>query len=84
MRTIKIENQVGIHARPASQIVTAAKKFDCEVFLVKAGKEYSAKSIMNILSMAIVHGDVIGIRAHGANSEEAVNYIYELFAGINH
>ena len=84
MRTLIIKTKTGIHARPASVICNKAQSFACEIYLVKNGREFNAKSIMNILSMAIQCDDLIGIMANGVNSEVAVNEIYELISGINH
>lgn len=83
MRTLKIMNKTGIHARPASELCRLAQNFSCDVFLVKNGREYNAKSIMTILSMAIQYGDLIGLMADGVDSEAAVNEIYKLLEGIN-
>lgn len=83
MKTVRIESKMGIHARPASQIIAFAQKQACEIFLVKEGRSYNAKSIMNLLSMGVRHGEEIGIVAEGPNSEIAIDEMARLLLSID-
>ncbi len=76
-----INNETGIHARPAGLIVKAAQKYKSDIFLVKNESEYNCKSIMNILSLAGKKGDEILIRAIGEDAEEAVEALSRLLEG---
>lgn len=83
MKTIKITNKTGIHARPAGMIINEAKNYEAEITLTKDGKAVNAKSIMGILGMGISEGDLIEIKAEGPMAEEAVDSIYSIFEKIN-
>lgn len=69
---IVIINEQGLHARPASIVAKKASKFTSHITIVKDGKEYNAKSIINILSMGASKGDKLKIVANGEDEEEAV------------
>ena len=69
---ITLMNEQGLHARPASIVAKKASKFTSHITLIKDGKEYNAKSIINILSMAASKGDTIKIVATGDDEAKAV------------
>lgn len=82
MKTVVIQSKMGIHARPASQIIAFAQKQACEIFLIKEGRQYNAKSIMNLLSMSVRFGEEIGIEAEGPNSDIAIEEMARLLLSI--
>jgi len=69
---IVLMNELGLHARPASILAKKASKFSSHITIIKDGKEYNAKSIINILSMAASKGDKIKIVATGDDEAKAV------------
>ncbi len=77
-KTVEIKNTLGIHARPASEIVKRASKFKSNISIEKDGMEVNAKSIMGILMLACEQGSKITIVADGEDEKEAVENIVEL------
>lgn len=73
MKTISyvIQDEVGIHARPASQLVQMAKGFTCSVKLQKNDKEADAKSIISVLGLGVNQGDNIRVVVSGDDEEQA-------------
>lgn len=69
---VVIMNEQGLHARPASIVARKASKFTSHITLIKDGKEFNAKSIINILSMAASKGDKLRIVAMGNDETKAV------------
>lgn len=69
---ITIKSKLGIHARPASLIVAEAKNYNCEIFIIKDGNEYNAKSIINIMSMEAKFGDQLELKTVGEDADEAL------------
>ncbi len=69
---IVLMNEQGLHARPASIVTKKASKFTSRITLIKDEKEYNAKSIINILSMAATKGDKLKIVANGDDEVKAV------------
>ncbi len=73
----KIKNEEGLHARPASDFCKVAGGFKSNITLLKDGEEYDAKSILMVLCMGAVKGEVIEIRADGDDEQQAVDALVE-------
>jgi len=80
-RQFTINNEQGLHARPASLLVQAASQSKSSVLLIKEGKEYNAKSILGIMSVGAKKGDRITIRTDGPDEIETDTKIEALFKG---
>ncbi|HNV35778.1 MAG TPA: HPr family phosphocarrier protein [Rectinema sp.] len=79
-----MKNRAGIHARPSALIAQTAIKFASRIYLEKEGNQINAKSIMGIITLAASFGAKIKIIADGADEQEAVKAIAELFeSGFN-
>lgn len=79
LHELKVLNKYGIHARPAALLVKAAGKFSCDIFIGQKGAEVSAKSIMGLLTIEGHYGACLSVRIVGADAEEALAEIVELF-----
>ena len=75
---VKIKNEIGLHARPASLFIQEAIKFSSNIDVIKNEKVYNGKSIMSVLSMSAGKGEEIIIRANGEDEEEAVKSLVNL------
>ena len=80
VRQVLVANQLGLHARPASQIAREAQGFAASISLVGQGQSVDAKSILDVLTLAAGPGSTIEIRASGEDALQAVEKISELFA----
>jgi len=79
-RTVKIVNELGLHARAATKLVQLASKYPCDVTLTKDGHEVNGKSIMGVLMLVASMGSTVTIKAKGDRDEEAVAAIAQLIA----
>lgn len=70
--TFKINDEAGIHARPAGLLVKAAGAFESTITLIKDGKSVDAKRIFGIMSLGAKCGDELTIKVEGADEEQAV------------
>jgi phosphocarrier protein len=75
---VTIENETGLHARPASLLVEEAERYQAQVQVVKDGQEVNAKSIMGVMSLGAEAGAEITIQADGTDAEEAVKSLVKL------
>ncbi len=80
IREVVINNQVGLHARPATFFIQKANEFKCSIWIEKDERKVNAKSLLGVLSLGIVKGTSINIIADGSDEEEAVNTLSELIA----
>ncbi len=77
---VLVTNQLGLHARPASQIAREAQAFAASISIVAQDQTADAKSILDLLTLAASQGSTLEIRASGADAAQAVRRISELFA----
>jgi phosphocarrier protein len=80
IRTVRIVNRLGLHARAAAKLVHTASGFQAGIFLERNGEEVNAKSLLGILTLAGALGSYITIRAVGADAREAVEALAALIA----
>ncbi|MDR1791891.1 MAG: HPr family phosphocarrier protein [Bacteroidales bacterium] len=72
---VKIENHVikdpiGVHARPAGQLVALLKPFSSTVMLEHNGNIQNAKSLIALLKMSIQNNDNISFIIEGTDENE--------------
>ena len=77
-RDVTLENEVGLHARPAAVFSKAAGRFSAKVTLVKSGSEANAKSVLSVLKLDIQKGDSVTIRTEGPDEEDALTELVKL------
>jgi phosphocarrier protein HPr len=77
-RQLTLTNDVGLHARPAAVFSKSASKHECDVVVVKDGKEANAKSVMSVLKLDVKKGDTITLRTDGNGAEQALSQLAEL------
>lgn len=77
-KIVKILNETGLHARPASLLVKAATSFSSDITIAFKDNEFNAKSIMSILSAGLKKGDEIKVIAKGIDEEKAVEALVDL------
>lgn len=79
--TLVVKNEVGLHARPASMFVKTANKYQSKIMvrnLTRDGKSVSAKSILMVLTLAVLCNHEIFIEAEGDDAETAITDLKHL------
>ena len=71
-KEVVINNQVGLHARPATFFIQKANEFKSSIWAEKEERRVNAKSLLGVLSLGIVKGTPITIIADGSDEEEAI------------
>ncbi|RMF18023.1 MAG: HPr family phosphocarrier protein [Gammaproteobacteria bacterium] len=75
---IEIINELGLHARAASKLVSTASRFAADLKLTKDNQTVDAKSIMSVMMLAASKGTWLEITAQGDDAEEALAALREL------
>ncbi len=70
--SLKLELKNGLEARPAALFVQIASKFESHISVIVNEKQVNAKSIMGMMSLGTIKGQVIEIVADGQDENEAV------------
>jgi phosphocarrier protein len=73
-----VQRQLGLHARPASQFVVLAGRFESEISVARGKEWVDGRSVLSLLSLAAGNGTRLRIRAVGVDAEEAVEALGEL------
>lgn len=69
---VKILNEQGLHARPASIFVKTANKFKSSITIIHGADVANAKSIINIMSLGLSKNEEIKIIVEGTDEKEAI------------
>lgn len=80
-REVKIVNKLGIHARPAAEIVKTSARFKSSITIIRDELEVNAKSIMGVMMLAAEQGATITVRADGPDADAALDALARLIAG---
>jgi len=83
-KEIIVENETGIHLKPASAIAQAALKYkDTKVILSKNGEEADAKSVTSILSLGAIANTRLILGIDGKDEAACQKEILEVISREN-
>jgi len=84
-KTVKIQNRLGMHARPAMLFAEIAGKFSASITVGhKDSDQVDAKSIMQLMMLAATEGTALIINADGDDANDAISELVELVtSGFN-
>jgi phosphocarrier protein len=81
-KTTTIQNTTGLHARPASDFIALATKFESYIVIRRKDgdedEEGNAKSIVNVLALGLSQGEEVEIEANGSDEQKAVDSLIAL------
>jgi len=72
---ITINNETGLHARPAKTLVNLTKQFKSEIFIWHGEKKANAKSLISVLTLGASKGSQLRIQVNGDDEEHALAQI---------
>jgi len=73
-----IENEAGLHARPAARLIKAAGSFMSDINIIRDGKIGNAKSLLSVLALGIFRGTRIMVQINGPDEIAALYKISKL------
>ena len=76
-KTITVEIPAGLEVRPVAVLVQVANQYNSSIYVESGNKKVNAKSIMGMMSLALLNGEEILVDAEGADEAEAVAAIEE-------
>lgn len=78
--TYTIEDELGIHARPAGLLSKLARSFpDTVVTVTKGDKAVKATQLMKLMNLGIKKGDQVTVTAEGDSEEAARAALRDFF-----
>ena len=78
VREYLIQNDIGIHSRPAAAFVKTANKYRSDVSVIYGDKWADGKSILGLLVLEVLTGTSIVVEIVGEDAEAAADAIQEL------
>lgn len=78
VKDVVVQNQVGLHARPATFFIQKANEFKSSIWVEKEERRVNAKSLLGVLSLGIVGGTQIRIIADGTDEAAAAEELVRL------
>lgn len=75
-----IQDALGIHARPAGQLVKVIKGFSSKVTLEKAGKSVDATRLMSLMGLGVKQGDEVRVTVTGEDEAQACEALQKFFS----
>ena len=78
VKEVTVENQGGLHARPATFFIQKANEFKSSIWVEKEERRVNAKRLLGVLSLGIVGGTTIRVIADGSDEQQAVEGLIQL------
>lgn len=76
---VRVKNALGLHTRPATEIVKLLQNRRCQVFFTHRRERVNAKSIMGILMLSAHRNSTILIDVEGEDAEDTMNLLVHAF-----
>ncbi len=80
MKEAVVNNQVGLHARPATFFIQKANEYKSSIWIEKDERRVNAKSLLGVLSLGITKGTSVNLIADGLDEKDAVDDLANLIA----
>lgn len=80
-KKLTIQNEMGLHARPAALFVQIANKYESDIVVKKGRQEVNGKSIMGLLTLAAEKGAILHIKTNGPDAKEAMQELEKVILG---
>ena len=74
-KTVKVQLDGGLEARPVAVLVQVASQFESSVYVEADGRKVNAKSIMGMMTLGLNVGESVTICAEGTDEEAAIEGI---------
>ncbi len=71
-KTITVELETGLEARPIAMLVQVASQYDSKIYMETGNTRVNAKSIMGMMTLVLPVGQEITVMADGSDEEKAL------------
>ena len=82
VKKVMVNNESGLHARPATNFINFIKKFECDIHIEKDGEKINARSIIALLTMGISKGSEVEISTSGVDEEVAMVEVVDFIEAL--
>lgn len=78
VRTVRVRNAAGLHARPCHAIASTAAQFECELEVSSGDARVNGKSILELMTLCVPCEAMISFTARGRDAEVLVERLVAL------
>jgi phosphocarrier protein len=78
-KRVNIQNELGLHARPAALIAAIAQKANSKVWMIRNEEKVDASSIIDILTLACLKGTEVTLQVEDPSDSDVLERIGNLF-----
>lgn len=78
VRTVRVPNPAGLHARPCQAIAQIAQRHQASLRVGCDGQEVDARSILELMTLCAPCESTLTLRARGADADQLVQSVAEL------
>ncbi|RGD63582.1 HPr family phosphocarrier protein [Lachnospiraceae bacterium OF09-6] len=82
-KEMRMKNEEGLHARPATDFTTIAGEFQSKVTIHKDDMDFNGKSILKVLSACVCQGDTFTLITDGIDEEAAMKKLSGFIENLN-
>lgn len=76
--SLRITNPLGLHARSSAKLVNMASKFESHIEIIYGDHVANAKSILDIMLLAVSYNAIITLKTEGPDEHEALEALTTL------
>jgi len=76
--SVTISNRLGLHARPVTDFVRLANRYECSIVVRRDELEVDGKSALSMIQLVATCGTALEIEAEGPDAEDAVQQLVAL------
>lgn len=76
-KEVRINMETNLEARPIATMVQVANRYESMIYLETEGKRVNVKSMMGMMSLALMNGETVILDAEGADEEDAIRALEE-------
>jgi phosphotransferase system HPr (HPr) family protein len=77
-RVVVIQNEQGLHARPAELFVRLARQFESRIEIDRDGRKVEATNIIDLLTLGAAKGTELILEAEGDDAQAAIDALAKL------
>ena len=77
-KEIVVRCESGLHNKQATYFVQKANEFECSIWIESGNRKMNAKSLLGIMSLGIMSGDVVNLVASGSDADAAIEALEAL------
>ncbi len=78
-REFVVKNKLGLHIRPATELVRRVSKFKSKIQFIKEDEVADAKSLIDLMMLTLLDGDKVKVVVDGEDEDDLMKIVEDFF-----